>query len=283
MKNKRFPLSPIFITFCLLLGFYSGFKNFAIYFLVVIIHEFAHFVVAKKLGYSLKNIYIMPYGVCLNFNNIQFYGNDEIKIALAGPLVNVVLSILCVSIWWCFPETYYYLDYFCFCNLILGLFNLIPCFPLDGGRILICLISKKYDKDKVYKYTVILNYIISLFLLILFAFSIFFSINFTYLYIAIFLFAGTISPERFSKYMPKTLKINPQKIQKGAGIKLFAVGEDMPIFKIVNRCSNIKFNIIYVVFNSGEVRVLSEINIMHMLNKYSSFKTIKEIRKNRSK
>ena len=269
MKKLKLPFSPLFIILCLLLGFFIGLKQFLIYFLVVIIHELAHFLVARHLGYCIKNMYVMPYGVCLNFNSEIFYGSDEIKIALAGPLVNIFLSIFSIATWWCFPETYYYLDYFCFCNLVLGLFNLLPCFPLDGGRILLGIFSKKWDREKIFKKTIIFNYALSIILVILFFISIFKGINFTYLYIAIFLFAGCINPNKYSSINPKTIGKNYKKVQKGASIKLIAVSEDLPLYKIVSKFSYYKFNIIYVIFKSGEVRVLSENNIINLCEKYS--------------
>ena len=277
MKKIKNVLSPLFVIFCLGLGFFAGIKQFLIYFFVVLIHEFSHYTVAKKLGYKLKNMYLMPYGICLNFNNSEFYANDELKIAIAGPVVNIMLSIFCVCLWWCFPSSYYYLDYFCFCNLVLGLFNLIPCFPLDGGRILVWFLSKNTNKQSAIKKTIILNYILCIFLIVMFFISILGEINFTYLYIAIFLFAGIINPEKYSKYKPIILKSNTKKVQKGVGVKIIAVSDNMPLYKILSLCSYQKYNIIYVVFNSGQVRVLSENNIINLCNKYESYKTIAQI------
>ena len=278
MKRIKFSLSFLFILTCILIGFFVGIEEFLIYFAVVILHELAHFFVASRLGYKLKNIHILPYGVRLDFDGVVFYGNDEINIALAGPLLNIIISILCVAIWWCFPQTYYYLDYFCFCNLVLGLFNLLPCFPLDGGRILLCIVSKNHERQDVIKKTILLNYLISLLLVILFLLSIFSSINFTFLYIAIFLFAGAFNPEKNSKYTPNILMCDYKKVEKGAGVKIIAVSANMPLFKIVSKCSKTKFNIIYVVFSSGEVRVLSENNLANLCNKYAPALSINEIR-----
>ena len=118
-------------------------------------HELAHFFIAKKLGYKLNKLYVMPYGICLNYKENIISNNDEIIIALAGPIINLIFCCVCVALWWLFPETYYYLDYFCFCNLVLAVFNLMPCFPLDGGRVFVAIISKYYDREKVYNISII--------------------------------------------------------------------------------------------------------------------------------
>ena len=278
MKKHHFPLSPLFIIICLFIGFFVGIKEFVIYFFVVFLHEIAHFFMAKRLGYKLKNAYIMPYGVCLNFDSEIFYGNDEIYIALAGPVFNIFLCLICVCLWWCFPETYYYLDYFCFCNLMLGAFNLIPCFPLDGGRVFVALLSKKHNRQNIIKLSIIVNYFASALLLVLFLTSIFGEINFTYLFIAIFLFSGTVNPEKYSSFSYSILNGNTKKIQKDTQVKIFAVSSSLPLFKIVSRCSKTKFNIVYVVFNTGEVRVLSEINLANLCSKYPVGASIDTIR-----
>lgn len=271
-------ISPLFILLCLLLLYFGNIKYFLIYALVVSLHEFAHYFVSKKLGYKLNKLYIMPYGICLNYKDNAFSGSDEIYIALSGPLFNFLLCFICVALWWLFPETYYYLDYFCFCNLVLGAFNLFPCFPLDGGRILLGLLSKKMDREKAYKISVVLNYAISLMLIIAFIVSIFSSINYSYILVAIFLFSGCLNPSKLSSYNYLSLGVTKQRLLKnGANIKIIAVESNMPIYKIISKFSKYKFNIVYVVFSNGTVKILSEININNLAIKYSPAFSLNEI------
>ena len=270
MRKRKITISPLLIIVALALLLFSSFKNFAIYFIVIILHEYAHHFIAKKLGYKLKRMYVLPYGVCLSYNDTLFSEKDEIFIALAGPTINIICCLLCVSLWWLFPETYYYLDYFCFCNLILATFNLIPCFPLDGGRVFVGLLSSKIDREKALKISIFINYIVSAVLLIAFIVSLFNDVNFTYLFISIFLFSGSINCNNYSSYTNLSAGINKGKLLKrGASVKIFAVNEFMPLYKIVARFSKYKYNIVYIVFESGAVKVLSENNIQNMLLKYS--------------
>ncbi|MBE7082287.1 MAG: hypothetical protein E7378_01220 [Clostridiales bacterium] len=277
-KPKSFRLSVLFVVLALAILLFDGFLNFAIYFGVVCLHELAHFLMAKKLGYKLANYYVMPYGVCLNYNTNIFAPKDEVLIALAGPLSNIAFCILCVALWWLFPSTYYVLDYFCFCNLILAGFNLLPCFPLDGGRVLTAILSKKIDRERAIKVTYVLNYIFSAVLIILFVISIFTCINFSYIFVAIFLFSGTINSNKYSNYEHISLIINKNKLlEKGADIKAFAVNSNVKIFKILSKFSKYKYNVVYVVFPSGAVKILSENNINNLAIKYSPTKSLEEI------
>lgn len=142
--SKKIRFNWLFLLLIIGILLFDNFKNFIIYFLVVGLHELAHFIVAKKLGYKLNKFYIMPYGVCLNYENIVFQGNDEFLIALAGPLFNYLLCVICLAIWWLFPITYYYLDYFCFCNLLLATFNILPYEER------LCEVTGTFPADKTY-------------------------------------------------------------------------------------------------------------------------------------
>ena len=276
MKTKLF--GPVFVLFVVYLFLFSSSKMFFVYAIAVLIHEIAHYYTAKRLGYKLSNFYIMPYGVCLNYNECLFNPKDEFLIAFSGPIINLVMCVCCLALWWVFPSTYYFLDYFCFCNLILGAFNLFPCFPLDGGRMFALMLSKKMDNEKAYKITVFLNYIFSLVLIILFVSSFFFGINFSYIFTAIFLFAGSISPNKYSKYVFVNYKTKVQVMAKnGADIKTFAASDKTPLYKIISKFSKKKFNIVYVLFSNGSVKVLTEMNITSLSEKYSAAFSLSEI------
>lgn len=274
----KFSIFFILLSFAIIL--FDNVTNFLIYFFVVILHEFAHYFIAKKLGYKLKNFYIMPYGACLNYENNIFIGNDETIIALSGPLLNFFLCILCVALWWIFPLTYYYLDYFCFCNLLLGGFNILPCFPMDGGRVLLNLLSKKYSREKAIKLCIIINYIICCTLIVCFLTSMFSQPNFSFMFIAIFLFSGTINPNKYTNYQYLSLSINREKItKKGVGVKIFAINSNIPFYKIIAKFTKYKFNIVYFILSNGSVKVLSEININNLCLKYNPSLSLDDILK----
>lgn len=277
-KKIRLILSPLLIILAILIIYYGNIVQFLTYAFVVSLHELAHFLISKKLGYKLNNLYIMPYGICLNYKDSAIEGSDEILIALAGPFINILLCFISVALWWLFPETYYYLDYFCFCNLVLGVFNLVPCFPLDGGRVLVSLLSKKIDREKAYNISIAFNYVISAILVVLFVSSFFSEVNYTYITLAIFLFSGCINPNKYSNYNYLSLGVNRSKVIKnGTNVKLLAFSSSVPLYKIVSKFSRYKFNIVYVVFASGLVKVLSESNINSLAIKYSPAMTLDEI------
>src|SRR5687768_9467678 len=119
-------------------------------FICVLLHEFGHSLVAQRLGIEIHSITLLPIGGVSNLESIPEKPSDEVKITLAGPLVNVVLAPIFFGVGLLLGaeprmptdlftgigsvgQVFFYLGYL---NVVLALCNIIPAFPLDGGRIL---------------------------------------------------------------------------------------------------------------------------------------------------
>jgi Zn-dependent protease/CBS domain-containing protein len=126
-------------------------------FFCVLLHEFGHSLVAQRLGLEIHSITLLPLGGVSNLESLPEKPADEVKITLAGPLVNVVLAPIFVGLGILFGavprmptdlfmgigsvgQFFVYLGYL---NVVLAVFNLIPAFPLDGGRILRALLATR--------------------------------------------------------------------------------------------------------------------------------------------
>ncbi|MEG1499599.1 MAG: site-2 protease family protein [Clostridia bacterium] len=265
---KKIGIHPSFFLFFVLLIFFGQGMLFLSYTFAVCLHEISHATVAKKLGYSLDKLFIMPFGACLKYHDSVFMPKDEFKIAIAGPLANLLLFFLTVSLWWLFPSTYAFTYLFAFANLTTFLFNLVPAFPLDGGRVLISLLSLKIERKKALKITKIINIILSIFLFVLFLFTFFFKINFSFAFMAIFLFIGVFDGEKSGEYDYYLKNFSKLKHMKnGQNIKCVIVKSDLPIYKICSHLSKFKFNIIYILFPNGKMKVLNEIQFELLLAK----------------
>ena len=114
-------------------------------FLCVLLHEFGHSLVAQRLGLEIHSITLLPIGGVSNLESLPEKPSDEVKITIAGPLVNVVLAPVFFGVGLLLGAVprmpadlftgigsvgqFFYLGYL---NVVLALFNLIPAFPLDG-------------------------------------------------------------------------------------------------------------------------------------------------------
>jgi Zn-dependent protease/CBS domain-containing protein len=137
-------------------------------FLSVTLHELGHSFQALKYGVKVRDITLMPMGGLAQMEEIPEDPNKELRIALAGPLVNFGIAALLIGIGALLDarallplnELYASLGsvswsgllvYLTTANLILGLFNLVPAFPMDGGRVLRALLAKKMNHAKATK------------------------------------------------------------------------------------------------------------------------------------
>jgi Zn-dependent protease/CBS domain-containing protein len=109
-------------------------------FVTVVLHELAHSYVAQRYGIKIDKIILLPIGGVSALEEFPDDPGQEFRIAIAGPLVNFIIAIICYGIFLGLSGTYpligSFLNYFALINVFLGAFNLIPAYPMDGGRVL---------------------------------------------------------------------------------------------------------------------------------------------------
>ena len=108
-------------------------------FTIVVLHELGHALAARHYGIPTQAITLYPIGGVARMQAGRFTPNQEIVVAAAGPAVNFALAGATVF----FTPTPL-LQLFLTYNLGLGLFNLLPAFPMDGGRILRAVLSRRH-------------------------------------------------------------------------------------------------------------------------------------------
>ncbi|MHB8066581.1 MAG: site-2 protease family protein [Desulfobaccales bacterium] len=111
-------------------------------FLSVIFHEFCHSLVARRLGMTMKGITLFIFGGVAEMGDEPPSAKVEFWMAIAGPLSSFGLAAIFyliyvqgMSLGWPLP-VYGVIRYLAYINVLLAVFNLLPAFPLDGGRVL---------------------------------------------------------------------------------------------------------------------------------------------------
>ncbi len=113
-------------------------------FACVLLHEFGHALMARRFGIETEDITLYPIGGVARLRRLPRAPGAELMIAIAGPAVNFAIVLILValfSIGLAASPLGPFAQDLLVVNLILGVFNLIPAFPMDGGRIFRALLS----------------------------------------------------------------------------------------------------------------------------------------------
>ncbi|QDR80131.1 M50 family metallopeptidase [Sporomusa termitida] len=137
-------------------------------FSAVLLHELAHMLMAGGLGYKVKQVELLPFGAMARVERLADAGAaSEIMIAAAGPMASLVLAALCYARLNEAGAWQEVVRFYGEVNLTLALFNLLPALPLDGGRILRALLSRRRDYRESTAIVVTISHIIGCLLILL--------------------------------------------------------------------------------------------------------------------
>lgn len=127
-------------------------------FLCVLLHEYGHALTARRFGIGTRHITLLPIGGLALLDAMPRQPGQEILVALAGPAVNFAIAAGAAALIaagggdpitpLADPGRLGFLHSLLFANLLLGTFNLLPAFPMDGGRVLRAALSFRMDRAR---------------------------------------------------------------------------------------------------------------------------------------
>ena len=142
MPGVKLRIHPLFLAAGVLSAFTGDLMLFLAATVAAIEHECAHAFVARRYGFVLDRLVLMPYGAVIAGDIAGIGKKQEAAVLAAGPLANAFTALLFAAMWWLWPETYAYTDTAAYVSLSLFLVNLLPAYPLDGGRMLHLALSR---------------------------------------------------------------------------------------------------------------------------------------------
>jgi len=127
----------------------------------VLIHELAHSLVARRKGIKINNITLMIFGGIATMEEGVPDPKAELPMALVGPIASLVIGLICVGIVYAVPTVItnppiagvviFVFGYLGVLNIILFAFNLLPAFPMDGGRVLRAWLAERMPLHRATK------------------------------------------------------------------------------------------------------------------------------------
>lgn len=123
-------------------------------FLCVLLHEFGHILMGRRFGIATRDVILSPIGGIARLEGMPERPRDEVLVALAGPAVTLALTLLLAGATWLTnggfsladlsPDSTALLPKLMAVNAWILIFNLLPIFPMDGGRVLRAVLASRY-------------------------------------------------------------------------------------------------------------------------------------------
>lgn len=242
-------VNPLFFAFILTLVAFGHAVDFAWMFLALVCHECAHALMARLRGYVVKKTVLLPYGAMMSMGE-SFDKTSSVLVGLAGPVMNLVLALIVLGVWWLFPAVYPYTLSFFYANMSLALFNLLPVYPLDGSRVVLGLCKHKL---KAIKGMQIAGIVLSIALFAVFIASFFFGLNLSFGIMAVFLFYGAAFGTRDEMYI-SVLDGQSKNYSLGVEKKRVAIIASTPIVRLYHHISSTSAVTFDIVDNEGNTQ-----------------------------
>lgn len=224
----KFRVHPLFFALALLLVLFGQAQAFVWAFAAVCLHEAGHAMAAKARGYAVTGLVLLPFGAMMSAED-ELDGTSGVIVGLAGPAVNLFLVLATVGLWWLFPAVYPYTEYFLYANLSIGLFNLLPVYPLDGSRVVLGLAKNRL---KAVRGLQIAGVTVSVAMFAVFVTAIFFGVYaFTLGVTALFLFYGATCAGKEETYR-SVLAAHAKNYGAGVTEKRVLVSQDAPLARL---------------------------------------------------
>ncbi len=274
IKIGKVYISFFVFVLCFVCIISGAFKFMLMAYLSLFAHEMFHLISAKKLKINFRRMVILPFGINLELSRNTSSAN-EIILCASGPVGSGALALIFMSLYG--KESYLF-----YTNLSLFLINALPIYPLDGGRILKCILEEKMG----YYRAVSLSLWISQLCLFIVCTGVFLLIvkskfNMSVMILCTFLIYS-LSQEK--KNIPlsfsKLLLYSKEKLAKANQLEVreIAVSEDFSVKNIFKNLSERYYLVILVVSSGGkELFRITETELIKRVQTLKNIKTAGEI------
>lgn len=278
-KSIKFLLLDIVI-----LAIVINFNNlYLLGFLFIFLHEFTHVFVSKLYGLNLYKIDFLLIGTKAEIEEIEDLDSfKRFVIYFSGPLLNLILGlifyIISLKVNWSFLNICYSL------NLGLFFFNILPCYPLDGSRMLEIIIMRFMTFRKVKKVVSIVSLVISgVFIISFFILLILHKINITLLLVGGLFIYSAITERKATSYIMMSDLIKKRKRIENEGYiqnRTLSVYYKMSLLKVLMLFEKDKFNTFYILDEEIKLlKIIHEDEVIKGLKEYGDISLEEYIKK----
>lgn len=274
--NLVFKVNKYFVFYILLLVVVGYKGKLFLAFIIALFHEGVHYLTAKRLGFKGLQIEFFPLGTVLLMKDLEEASPyEDLIVSISGPLSNILISILFMILNYKFRrET---LNMLIYGNLSIGLFNLIPALPLDGGRILRNLLNFKTFYKRANRITVNISIILGIGMM--FSYLVLFikgKNSFSIGLVALFVIVTALKEKERVAYiiMGDVIKKKYKFVKKGyIENRSISIYYKMDLINLMNFIDKNKYNIFMIMDeNMKLIDILYEEDIIEALKIYGNIK-----------
>ncbi|WAH38971.1 M50 family metallopeptidase [Alicyclobacillus dauci] len=258
----RVRVHPLFIA--LLVGAYFThlLQTALLLFTFVMLHELGHAFTARFCGYEVEEVSLLPFGgvAKLSYARLGFQPRDEALVAIAGPFVNLLLCILSATLYGMHVIDLTLYQQSMQLNIWIGVFNLLPGLPLDGGRILRAARSRQVGYERATMEAYNLAFALSILLMLTGIVALYTGHpHFGMMLLGLFLFVTAWRGRKDTR--AETMRfLDAKRRQDNSVLKMqsLAVRSPTPIRDVVVQFAPDRYHIVYVLGEDGLVLALLE-------------------------
>ena len=258
LAGVKIKISPLFFILLIIAAVNAELVLITVFFSLVLAHEMGHILMALHLNLNLYEIELLPLGGTIRIaSGSEIEPNKEIKLAIAGPIVNIMLLAFAILLSSIIPiEMHQVAELFVKGNILLIFFNLLPILPLDGGRIYRALLVRNRGFINATKYILLVSLIMICFLLLLSIVGIIYQLaSWSLLYLSGFLLYNFIMEYRTYRlhFMKHYLAGESQSRKKVWQTNTLTADYNMDAKDVIKQFVPGKYNIVIVIDNRGRV------------------------------
>lgn len=230
----------------------------------VLLHELGHVIVAMSQGSRVRGVTLMMLGGVSHIDEISQAPRAEAKMAIIGPLVSLAIAIVAYAAHLAFgglPDVQFGLYYLAQINLGIAIFNMLPAFPLDGGRVLRSMLEQSRSKVRATNIAAAVGKVLAV-ALGLFALL---SGNFLLVLIAVFIWAGGAAEARAALHRERLAGVRVLEMTNSSVPVIYAAETLARATEVMLKA---RTSVVMVRGNAGEIGFLTADQIASIGNRH---------------
>jgi len=254
--------------------FTGTFVQLAIILLIVFVHELGHYIAARYYKWRIQTIVLWVFGGVMKTDE---YGSrkifEEFIVTIAGPFQHLIIYLFVIGLLKNIPLPESIIFLLLYYNTIILLFNLLPIWPLDGGKLFFLLNSLFFPYRQAYEHTIIFSMIISFVLITAHIFL--FPFNLSSLLIIIFLLIENSKDWQQRYYIFIRFLLQRYEMPKNIGrLTSIVVPINMPLKQVFQKFYQGRRHLVYVVDKKREQTIV--VDEHHCLQLYFEKKYLRQ-------